>query len=227
MNKVRTIIEPEPPPPQHNNMIIPIEPEPPPSSEETQYINDAKYSATIHMARTKLDRDAINNDSEYTPFTNKIIGSIRLNQHLLYLKNLTAPKPTLPPPRTHPIHISTPKGCTRKLHRSVIHDTTWKDCIFKDWVKNSTGRWDIPDPIQPPIPPAPNIKETKVNTASALQSSKFRVMIQSDMGANRCITDNKGIMVDYEDIPAYPVGGIEKEEVAVICTGNGTPKKAY
>ena len=41
------------------------------------------------------------------------------------------------------------------------------------------------------------------------------------MVANRCITDNKSIMVNYQDIDEYPVGGVKKDEVAVVCTGTG------
>ena len=28
-------------------------------------------------------------------------------------------------------------------------------------------------------------------------------------------------MVDYHDIDDYPVGGVEKDAVAVVCTGEG------
>ena len=63
-----------------------------------------------------------------------------------------------------------------------------------------------------------------------LKKSTFRIIIQSDMGANHCTTDNQGIIVNYVNIPAYLVGGVEKDEVAVVCTGKvsyyGTQKKA-
>ena len=41
------------------------------------------------------------------------------------------------------------------------------------------------------------------------------------MGTKCCITDNQGIIVDYIDIHAYLVGGVEKDVVAVACTGKG------
>ena len=44
-------------------------------------------------------------------------------------------------------------------------------------------------------------------------------MVQSDMGINRCITDEQDIIIYYEDISTYLVGGIGKYEVTVICSG--------
>ena len=130
----------------------------------------------------------------------------------------------MPPPRNRPIHIPTPKGCTQ---RNILHDTTWRDYECKDWIKNATGGWNLPpsfqDPIHEPIPPAPNIDNPTVNTTNVhQQTSPFHIrttQIQSDMGANRCVSDNKSIMVNFQEIAPYAVGGVEKEEVAIVCTG--------
>ena len=49
----------------------------------------------------------------------------------------------------------------------------------------------------------------------------LRICIQNDIGANRCVTDRKDIIVGYKDIDAYPMGGIKKEDIAIVCTGKG------
>ena len=36
-----------------------------------------------------------------------------------------------------------------------------------------------------------------------------------------CVTDNKSILENYTTIDPYPIGGVEKEEVSVVCTGTG------
>ena len=140
MNKVWKI-EPEPPSPQQKNAINPIDPEPPPSPDETQWIDDVKHSATTHMASATCYKNAYDERIEYTPFIRKIKGSMLLNQHLLYLQQLTAPKLSLPLPNNLPLHIPTAKSnvspCT--IQRNILHDSTWKDRKFKDWIKNATG----------------------------------------------------------------------------------------
>ena len=85
MNKVRISIEPESPPPQDKSMTETIESEPLPLSDKIRWVNDVNQNATIHMASIKMRNDAYNNKIEYTPFIRKMKGSMRLNQHLLYL----------------------------------------------------------------------------------------------------------------------------------------------
>ena len=41
------------------------------------------------------------------------------------------------------------------------------------------------------------------------------------MGTNRCVTNLKHIIVGYKDIPDYPIGGVGKDAVAIVCTGKG------
>ena len=241
MNKAQSLIEPEPPPPQHKYMIDKIDPEPPPSMEVTQWIDDATHIAKANIARIRLCNDSHNNGIKYSSFTSKTKGSVGINQHLLYLQRLTA-KPKIPPPRSHPIHVPTPKISTI---RSIFHDTSWRDFECKDWIKNATGGWDIPS--EPPeadqIPPAPNIippqdptdtnpiaptphiirptvNTTKTNT-HPLPFVIRNNRIQSDTGANRCVSDQKHIMTNYHDIEPYHVGGIEADEIAITCTGAG------
>ena len=70
-----------------------------------------------------------------------------------------------------------------------------------------------------PIPPAPNKQST--NTPSTIHKIGAAIMIQDDIGANRCVTDNASIIVDYTTIEPYQIGGVEKDEVAITCTGKG------
>ena len=37
---------------------------------------------------------------------------------------------------------------------------------------------------------------------------------QSDMGANRNVTDNKDILLQYQDIDPYHIGGVKADDVA-------------
>ena len=127
MNTVHALIEPEPPPPQENNTIETIEPEPPPTADETQWIDDVKHIAGENLARIRLCNDAHTDGREYTPFVKTLKGSIRLNAHLLHLQQRTQTKPRMPPPRSHPLHIPTPKSYIHRTVRNILHDTTWKD----------------------------------------------------------------------------------------------------
>ena len=90
MNKSQSLIEPEPPPPQHKYMIDKIDPEPPPAMEETQWIDDATHIANTNIARIRLCNDVHTDGIKYSPFTSKRKGSVGINQHLLYIQHLTA-----------------------------------------------------------------------------------------------------------------------------------------
>lgn len=92
--------------------------------------------------------------------------------------------------------------------------------------KNTTGGWDtLPTAKQPPTVTLPNIDKATTNTAvHQANNSTFRihiVQVQFDIGANLCVFDNKYIMVDYQDITLYPVGGGERDAVSLVCTGTG------
>ena len=41
------------------------------------------------------------------------------------------------------------------------------------------------------------------------------------MGDNTSVTDKNHLLINYKDISPYPIGGIEADEVAIICTGKG------
>ena len=147
VNTVHSPIEPKSPPPQHSDLINKIDPEPPPplppeilpTTDEIQWIKDVMYSAQQDMARVRLLNDAIVEGITYTPFVRKLKGSIRLNNYILYLQQITARKPHMPPLRTSPMHIPTPKSHpTINSTRDILHDTTWKDYDCKNWVKNTT-----------------------------------------------------------------------------------------
>ena len=161
LNKAHTTIEPEPPPPQQKSTIATIEPEPPPNSDETQWIQDVQHSAANNMARIRMCNEIHTQGITYTPFTSQKQGPTRLEQHILYLQRLTAGKPKMPPPRSHPIHMPTPKSSSRRIpHRNILHDTTWKNNDSKDWIKNNTGGWTTQEQSLPHAPP-PNPTCTK------------------------------------------------------------------
>ena len=49
----------------------------------------------------------------------------------------------------------------------------------------------------------------------------LQILIQNDIGANRFVTDIKYLIVGYKDIDAYPIVGIKKEDIVIVCTGKG------
>ena len=226
---VQIPIEPEPPPPPESIK--------PPTMEERHWMDDALHSATNDFTTIKNanDYDATTIVDGYSPFIRKLQTKEDLRAQLLRAKHHKSP---LPPPNNHPLHIPTPKS---QYHTSMLHNTTWKDYPSNEWIKNATGGWDIPsldntnfdltadddETIcihQPPRPPpAPNIEPhdgiPTINTAKLKESSTF--MIQCDIGANRCVTDDNTIMENYTAIDPYPIGGVEKDEIAIVCTGKG------
>ena len=50
-----------------------------------------------------------------------------------------------------------------------------------------------------------------INTAKA----------QNDGGANRSVTSDKHLLIQYKDIKPYAIGGVKEGEVAIYCTGIG------
>ena len=42
------------------------------------------------------------------------------------------------------------------------------------------------------------------------------------MGANISVTDKKHPLVDFEEIDPYPIGGVEADNVAIVCTVKDT-----
>jgi deoxyuridine 5'-triphosphate nucleotidohydrolase len=52
----------------------------------------------------------------------------------------------------------------------------------------------------------------------------YRIQIsqaQNDGGANRSVTNNRDLLIKYENIPKYPINGVKDGEVAIYCTGRG------
>ena len=45
--------------------------------------------------------------------------------------------------------------------------------------------------------------------------------IQNDTGANKAVTNNKKILYVYHNIDPYPIGGVNVDNVAITCTGEG------
>ena len=175
MNKVHTIIEPEPPPPSHlSDTTIAIEPEPPDckhplhtpaDTDEQQWIDDAKHHAITSIKALRDHNEILNSGIAYSPLVHKIQVHNTLNKRLLQAQRRVAQISKLPPPQVHRIHIPTPKSSRDHYHHpSIIHDTTWKDYECNDWIRNSTGGWAIPPPnthetddITPHLPKACSI----------------------------------------------------------------------
>lgn len=67
--------------------------------------------------------------------------------------------------------------------------------------------------------------DSKANIPKVLsKNGLYRIQIksmQNDRGANRSVTVSKDLLVHYEDIEDFAVGGIKEGEPAIICTGKG------
>ena len=48
---------------------------------------------------------------------------------------------------------------------------------------------------------------------------RYFICMQYDIGANRCVTNEKHTIARYKDIDTYPMGGVEKDELKIVCTG--------
>ena len=45
--------------------------------------------------------------------------------------------------------------------------------------------------------------------------------VQNNTGENNNVTDKKHLLVAYDDIEPYPIGGVKAEDVAIMCIGKG------
>ena len=77
------------------------------------------------------------------------------------------------------------------------------DC--DNWIKKKHGRWR---PIN-----VPQLHTVKTETISS--------PMQSDSGANRIVTDNLTSLHNITFIEPYPMGGCNKDEIAITCTAKG------
>ena len=73
-----------------------------------------------------------------------------------------------------------------------------------NWIKNKHGKW----------------RPTNPNKASIMKLHQPTLM-QSDSGANRIVTDNITSLHNIEFIEPYPMGGCNKDEIAITCTAKG------
>lgn len=124
---------------------------------------------------------------------------------------------------TYAQYILTPKY---QQSPSILHDTTWKNHECNYWTRNNSGGWDVPISTPPDIY-TPHIHHDIENVPRKAplighKNPNYTItLIQSDMGANRCVTNLKHIIVGYEDIPDYPIGGVKMDAVAIVCKGKG------
>ena len=45
--------------------------------------------------------------------------------------------------------------------------------------------------------------------------------VQSATGANQSVTNNIEELYAYSEIEPYPIGGVNADEVSIVCTGQG------
>jgi hypothetical protein len=64
-------------------------------------------------------------------------------------------------------------------------------------------------------------KHNIVNTKNATGIYRQCLRMQNDGGANRSITNQKHLLLSYEDIVPYPITGVKDGEPALFCTGKG------
>ena len=82
-------------------------------------------------------------------------------------------------------------------------------------------------PIQYEIPSqvfdhsVPVIRNTVTVTVPAANPQNHRFLIQIDGGANRSITNNADILINFRNIKRYAMAGISDNNPAIYCTGKG------
>ena len=60
-----------------------------------------------------------------------------------------------------------------------------------------------------------------IGEQQSLRGLKRYKIMQNGSGANRCITNEKAVLLTFKKIPAIPIGGIEKNSPALFATGHG------
>ena len=73
-----------------------------------------------------------------------------------------------------------------------------------DWIKTKHGKW------RPTNTSKINVMKANVSTS-----------MQSDSGANRIVTDDLTSLQNITFISPYPMGGCNKDEIAIVCTAKG------
>ena len=69
--------------------------------------------------------------------------------------------------------------------------------------------------------------DAKINTAIQGSNGLYRVRVdttpklQNDGGANRSVTSMKNLLLNFQHIKPYPIGGVNDNETAITCTGYG------
>jgi len=72
------------------------------------------------------------------------------------------------------------------------------------------------------VPQSPfSIRYYTVNPPAALSSGRLPIQIQIDGGANRSITPRQDLLHRYKTTAAYPIYGVNKDDVALQCVGRG------
>jgi dUTP pyrophosphatase len=113
-------------------------------------------------------------------------------------------------------HLSTTSTQTLSIPTIHLlqHNTTPNE--YENTYTSTFNKWTQHDSFW--IPPKPNIQNNSNASIKQLSSSQIQ---QSDSGANRVVTDDITILHDVTFIPDYPMGGCNKDDVAIICTAIG------
>ena len=118
----------------------------------------------------------------------------------------------------------------------ALHNNKWKPSLpsLKEETKNDLRLLHryMDDPFKRPV--TRRIKERVCKLDNKLQrmvqknNGLYRIHIntsnsmQNDGGANRSVTNNKNMLIGYQSIDPYPIGGVNEENgPAILCTGKG------
>ena len=98
----------------------------------------------------------------------------------------------------------------------------WGNFDGSDWEQDGHGKWKPPfnNNVSLPSSSTPHLCVLNDDTSYS-PTGNLQFTIQSDMGANRNVTNNRSLLLQYEIIPSYPIGGVHADEVAIECTGKG------
>ena len=95
----------------------------------------------------------------------------------------------------------------------------WGNFDGSDWEQDSHGKWkhSFNNNVSLPSSSTPHLCVLDDNTSYS-PTDNLQFTIQSNMGANRNVTNNRSLLLQYENIPPYPIGGVHTNEVTIECT---------
>ena len=112
----------------------------------------------------------------------------------------------------------------------MIHNTTWIDDKSRHWNQTENNTLSVPAAYELSPTTINNKLISVIHTISStldISSTKYMMLnictdiVQKDTGAINNVTGKKQILVVYEDIEPYPIGGVKAQDVVIIFTGKG------